>query len=278
MSVNEMTFFELQKQCERRLLAAGVASPAAEARSIIAEAAGKMPMPDAEADGKAFDFVEKVVTRRMTGEPLQYILNKAFFRELELFVAPGVLIPRPETELLAGFFIDELPPNSTLLDLGTGSGAIALSAAYERKDLKVTAVDISCDALAIARKNAVANGLEKQVEFIKSDLFSALTGRRFAGIAANLPYVTSSEYASLPGEVKDFEPEIALVSGDDGLTAIKRSIAALPEHLLPGGIVAFELSPHQAKTAANELQKTGFFTETVCDLTGRERFVRGVFR
>ena len=270
-----MTFLELQKYIASRLAECGAESPGAEARSIVDEITGKTPFPGDTATPEMLASIEKIIARRQAGEPLQYILNKAYFRELELYVAPGVLIPRPETELLAGFFIDELPEKSSFLDLGTGSGAIALSVAGERRDLAVTAVDVSADALAIARKNAALNHLE-QVEFIESDLFAALGKRRFAGIAANLPYVTLDEYRNLKREVRDFEPELALTSGIDGLETINRCIDALHDFILPGGIVAFELSPHQAAKTAERLEKAGFQVAIVRDLTGRERFVRGV--
>ena len=163
-----------------------------------------------------------------------------------------------------------------MLDIGTGSGAVALSAAYERKDLLVTAVDISPAALQVAQKNA--HTLELGVEFLISDLFSALPERKFDGIAANLPYVTMEEYKLLAPEVRDFEPELALTAPDDGFAIIAECIRKLPEHLLPGGMAIFEMSPHQTAKAAGMLRSCGFAADILCDLTGRERFVRGIAR
>ncbi len=257
-----MDFLELQRRIADRLTDAGMVSAAAEARLIVRESAS----PRAAL---------RIAAKRATGVPLQYILRRAPFREIELAVSPAVLIPRPETELLAGFFIDALPRAATLLDLGTGSGAIALSAAFERPDLRVTAVDVSPSALRVARRNRKNLGLDGRVEIRKSDLFSALKNRRFAGIAANLPYVTEREYATLPAEVRDFEPRLALVAASRGLELIFRAIDELDHHLAPGGFAVFELSPAQAPAAVKHLRDRGFTAEIRQDLCRRDRFVAG---
>lgn len=269
------TFSRLSSEICAELRAADIASPEAEAK-FIAEAAGEkrffqlMTEPvSPEAQAKA----DAIVARRRKKEPLQYILESAPFRELDLYVTPDVLIPRPETEMLVSFCLDALPENGTLLDLGTGSGAIALSVGFERRDAKVTAVDISGNALAVARKNAAKYALTDRVEFLLSDLFSAVKGRRFDVIAANLPYVTLEEYPTLDAEVRDFEPQLALTSPDAGLQHIKRAVSHLKQHLNPGGDAFFELSPPQAETVAGLLSRAGFSSKIHPDLTGRARFV-----
>lgn len=226
-------------------------------------------------DAANADTAREYARRRAAGEPLQYILGSAPFRDLMLQVDPRVLIPRPETESLVQWIIDCAPPEASLLDLGTGSGAIAVAAAYERPDLVVTAVDISQDALDLAKVNAKSCHVGN-IEFLQSDLFFALGERRFDVIAANLPYVTEEEYPLLDDEVRCYEPKLALTAPDNGLKLILQTINSLKNHLHPHGRAIFELSPPQAETAANALRGAGFHAEIVKDLCGRDRFVTGV--
>ncbi len=245
-----------------RLAAGGIINAANEARWLVEESSSG-------------EMLDAGVKRRLAGEPLQYILGNAQFRYLTLDVDKRVLIPRPETELLVDYVLKKLPPNGRLLDLGCGSGAIALSAAYERKDISVTAVDLSMDALLLAKKNAEKNHLSGRVDFIHSDLFSAVESQKFDVIAANLPYVTEEEYPLLDAEVRDYEPRMALVAPDNGLEIILRAAEQLPEYLNERGAVIFELSPPQAETVRAALERQNFQAEIICDLCQRERFVAG---
>ena len=213
--------------------------------------------------------------RRAAGEPLQYLLGTAPFRYLTLKVDRRVLIPRPETELLAQWLIDQAPAGASILELGCGSGAVSIAVATERPDLTVTAVDISTDALDLARINAAECGAGR-IEFIHSDLFSALSGRKFDFIGANLPYVTEEEYRELAAEVRDFEPQIALTAPMNGLAVILRAVKDLPQFLNPGGGAIFELSPHQAAAVASALTGAGLSSGIIRDLCDRERFVTGI--
>ena len=249
-------------QIREILQTGGVENFQQEARWIIAETADD-------------DAALAAAHRRAGGEPLQYILGTAPFRYLTLDVDRRVLIPRPETETLVEWVLKRAPAGAEVLDLGCGSGAIALALAHERQDLQITAVDLSLDALAVARHNAGKCGLSAKVEFIHSDLFTQLAGRKFDIIAANLPYVTEAEYGQLDREVRDFEPQMALVAPQDGLQLIFRAISQLDEFLNPGGAAIFELSPPQAPAAVAELQKYGFKGWIELDLCGRERFVCG---
>ena len=221
----------------------------------------------------------EIIERRLNNEPWQYIFERAYFRDLTLKVTPNVLIPRPETELLVDWVIDILPERGKVLDMGTGSGAIALSVATERADSQVTASDVSCQALAVARENAnnIAPG---KVRFIESDLFENLAGEKFDLIAANLPYVTESEHLGLSPEVRLFEPKLALTSGEDGLDLIRKTVEAAADYLAPHGSIILEMSSDQTETVAELFCETLQYCaiEIKKDYTDRNRFVAARLR
>lgn len=189
------------------------------------------------------------VARRRAGEPLQYIEGRADFRELTLRVDRSVLIPRPETEVLVGHVLDWAGGRGGLeaLDVGTGSGAIALSLAFEGPFRRVLGVDISEAALKLAQTNAVEAGLGDRVEFRSGSFFEPVkAGERFDVVVSNPPYVAERERAGLPPEVRDHEPREALLAGDTGLEAIEAVLMGAPRHLNPGGLLALEIAPSQA--------------------------------
>ena len=266
---------ELLDTWRDRLAAAGIGSPALEAELLYAEAAGLRRgawLPDAAPDPSAVARGEAWLVRREKREPLQYIFGHAAFRELELAVSPDVLIPRPETELLVDHVLDALPENGRLLDVGTGSGCIELSVAYERPDARVTAVDASPAALAVARANAAKYGLA--VHFVESDLLARVEGGSDV-IAANLPYVTEEEYARLEPELF-FEPKRALTAPDAGLALIFRLINEAPARLAPEGRLFLEVGERQAPAVAGALARAGYVGIAVLDdYCGVQRFVTG---
>ena len=190
--------------------------------------------------------------RRATREPLQYILGETEFMGLTFRVEPGVLIPRADTEILVEKALELMQPGARVLDIGTGSGAIAVSLAKLGKSAQVTAVDVSSMALEIARKNAESNGVD--VEFIKSDCFSALNGRKYDMIVSNPPYISGDEMRGLMPEVK-LEPELALFGGEDGLNFYRRISREAPAHLNAGGFLLFEIGWLQ-KDAVSALVQT----------------------
>lgn len=263
------------KEVYMRLAAAKIENAAMEAKWLSLETAGLSPcnLSDTLISAECFDEILKRTTRRINHEPLQYILESAPFRNLDLFVSPAVLIPRPETELLAQWVIDNLPVNGKFLDLGTGSGAIALAVAQERPDADVTAVDCSSDALQVAKINMSKYNL--RLRLVLSDLFENLKDECFDLIGANLPYVSCNEYLDLSPEVKEYEPRLALTADNDGLALISRTIDGLKSHLTSDGAVIFELSPTQSLTVSSTLVQRGFNAEIRKDYTGRERFVCG---
>lgn len=205
--------------------------------------------------------------------PLQYITGRAYFRDLVLNVSPGVLIPRFETEILVDHVLKEIPENGKLLDVGTGSGAIAISCASERKDISVLAVDISDKALDIAKGNAKKYELQN-ISFRRSDLFSEISAEeKFDVIAANLPYVACDEYETLHRQVKDWEPQLALTADDCGMALIKKACLNLSGVLTQNGYAVFEMSPWQTDHIKLLLEELGFKAEIIKDYTGRRRFV-----
>lgn len=223
-----------------------------------------------------------VVRRRLKREPLQYIVGSAAFRHLELNVDRRVLIPRPETEVLAGCAIDWSRTQggaARALDIGTGSGAIALSLVHEKAVAEVVATDLSEGALEVARSNAEQLGLATQVEFRPGAGWRPV-GRDevFDIVISNPPYIAPGERSGLQPEVRDWEPESALFAADGGAAVLREIAAGAPAHLRPGGLLALEVGMTQAQMLADELRATGNFDDVsvVRDLAGRDRIITAV--
>jgi release factor glutamine methyltransferase len=223
------------------------------------------------------------VRRRLRHEPLQYVLGTAAFRTLELRVDRRALIPRPETEVLVGAVLawaaarqGQGLPAASVLDIGTGSGAIALSLAAEGAFARIVATDVSPDALQLARENAGRCGLADRVEFRCGPLFGAVeAGERFAVIVSNPPYVAEPDRATLAPEVREHEPELALFAGADGLAVIEDLIAVAPVYMEAGGLLALEIGSGQADAVLELARGGGAWTaeRIVQDLAGRPRFM-----
>ncbi len=219
---------------------------------------------------KLIDAVE----RRANREPLQYILGEWEFMSLPFLVSPSCLIPRPDTEILVEYAIKHLPKNGTLLDLCTGSGCIAVAAAYYRPDVSVTAVEKYPEALAAARKNADLNGVSERIEFILGDVTDPAFPRffeenKFDAIVSNPPYVSAEEMKFLEPELA-CEPRHALTDEGDGLSIIEAIVDIYPSYLSPGGLLIVEHGFRQGEAARRLMSRFGeCFTLT--DLGGRER-------
>ncbi|SFB73712.1 peptide chain release factor N(5)-glutamine methyltransferase [Massilia yuzhufengensis] len=214
-----------------------------------------------------------LVRRRQDGEPIAYIVGEREFFGLPFKVAPGVLIPRPDTELLVELALERLPPRGRLLDMGTGSGAIAVACAHSRRDASVTALDVSDDALAIARANATANGAA--VRFLRSDWFAAIGGERFDLIASNPPYIAAGDEHLSQGDLR-FEPAGALTDHADGLSALRIIIDGAPSHLEVGGWLLLEHGYDQADAVRSLLAARGYGeVQSWRDLAGIERVSGG---
>ena len=226
------------------------------------------------------DSVRPLLKRRATREPLQYIVGRQPFRELDLEVSPQVLIPRPETEVLVdqilAWISERERPGATALDVGTGSGAIGLSLAFEGSFASVVATDVAEGALEVARRNRDAVELEDVVDLRKGEFFEPLEGdERFDVIASNPPYVAEVDESSLQPEVRDWEPRKALFAGADGLAVLRRLTAEASRYLKVGGLLALEVGSGQAGAVFGMLGQAGGYEDLriVRDYSGKERFV-----
>jgi release factor glutamine methyltransferase len=259
---------------------------AVDARWLVEEVSGldrSRWADDAPPDGVA--RLEALVARRLAGEPLQYVLGRWSFRGLDLLVDPRVLIPRPETEIVAGVAITEVRRRGAgpgavgscvVADLGTGSGALALALAVELDGTEVWATDVSPAALAVARANLAAVGpAAARVHLAEGMWYEALpTGLRgrLRVIVSNPPYVTEAEFADLPPEVRDHEPTQALVAGPTGREDLEKLVAGGLDWLEPGGALVLELAPDQAATLRAAAVAAGYRDVAVHpDLAGRDR-------
>lgn len=221
--------------------------------------------------------LERWVKERSRGKPLQYILGHTGFYGLDLEVGRGVFIPRPETEALVEAVLNEIGncklQNAKILDVGTGSGAIAVALAVSLPQAEVVATDVSEAGLRLARKNAERNGVAERIRFELCDLFPEGEGS-FDAVVSNPPYIPSSEISRLAPEVRDFEPQEALEGGPDGLSCIRAIIPKAKERLVPGGLLALEVGEGQAEVVAAVMSETGYCEIAIVnDLCGIERAV-----
>lgn len=246
----------LHEEGKTVLSAAGVPDPARDAERLLAHALGvERPRlhldPRREAAPAAAALYRTLLARRARREPVQYLVGEQEFWSLALRVTPAVLIPRPETELVVAACIRRnTVPDPVILDLGTGSGCIAIAVAREIPGARVLASDVSREALDVARDNARRLGVEGRVEFHRGDLFAAVEGAVPEGvhfILSNPPYVGEEEFPGLPPEVRDHEPRAALVAGPDGLEVHRRIAAGAARMLRPGGFVIVEIGAGQAE-------------------------------
>jgi release factor glutamine methyltransferase len=259
------------------LTAAGCSTPRLDAELLLADALGVsrerlIVEPEMQLGGEAVRrFRDHVRRRSALREPVAYILGRRHFRRLTLTADARALIPRPESELLVEVGLT-LAHGARVLDLGTGSGAIALALADERPDLEVTASDLSAEALALARENAAKLGL--RVAFLQADLLEGLPDA-FEAILANLPYVPSGDRARLEPEITRHEPSGALFAGEDGLLLVRRLVAQVQRR---GGVrlLALEIGAGQAPVVAELMRAAGLpSTRSERDLAGIERVVVG---
>ena len=273
-----MTIREALLSAERRRTDAGVPDPHIDAEWMMEAVTGLGRMQQKLQSAKELTPEQEqrfssLLLSRANREPVQYLLGEQYFYGLRFHVTPDVLIPRQETEELCewGLSFLQKQPAPTALDLCTGSGAIAVTLAYRCPKAEVTASDLSGNALGVAQKNALANGVN--VRFLQGDLWEPLEGMKFDLILSNPPYIPSLECDTLQPEVMR-EPRMALDGGADGLDFYRRIAQGAQEHLNPGGMIAVELGIGEAEDVAEMFRRAGLAdVEIRKDLYGVERMV-----
>ncbi len=289
MSTDPWTVGRLLQWTTDYLKSHGSESPRLDAEVLLAEALGRQRIElyttfdEVPGDEPRAAFRESV-RRRAEGMPVAYLVGRREFYSMSFHVTPDVLIPRPETELLVVAVLDlakTLPETAgrrlTIADVGTGSGAIAVCLAKHLPGVRVTAVDLSEGALAVARRNAQEHGVSDRIEFVESDLLTAVSPEvRFDFIVSNPPYVTSAEMDRLAVDVRKFEPRLALEAGPKGTEVIERLVAQSAERLAPGGRLLMEISPtiHGAVRSLLESDARFEVGPTIKDLARLPRVVQ----
>jgi release factor glutamine methyltransferase len=234
---------------------------------------------DLELNSKAFDEWKSLESKRIQGEPIAYLIGKRGFHNIELYVAPGVLIPRPETELLVEIGLREikrLNAPTKILDLGTGSGAIALAIAHEALNAQLTATDQSIEALEIAKINSKLLNVESRLQFFQGSWYEAIeASASFDVILSNPPYITSQDAHLNQGDLR-FEPISALTDHGNGLTCLESIISGAKQHLNPNGLLAVEHGFDQSEAVVALMKQAGFQDiQTHLDLGGHYRVASG---
>ncbi|MEU8221043.1 peptide chain release factor N(5)-glutamine methyltransferase [Kribbella sp. NPDC048915] len=272
-----MSTRSLVSEAAARLREAGVASPEYDAAELLAFVTGSSRLHLSEPTEEQRARYDDLVTRRAGREPLQHLTGTATFRYRDLVVGPGVFVPRPETEVMVGWILDQLAgvPNPLVVDLCTGSGAIAGAIATERPDSTVHAVELSSEAALWARRNLEGTGVALHEGDIDGCL-PELDGQVDA-VVSNPPYIPLTAWESVTAEVRDHDPALALWSGDDGLDEIKVVAATAARLLKPGGWFACEHADVQGESAPAVFTATTLFTEVrdQHDLANRPRFTTG---
>lgn len=265
---------DVKKQILSKLEECGIENASNEADLMITELAEIesykiISDPGFEILIEKMNKIERAVARRIEREPLAYILENCEFYGLDFYVNENVLIPRPETEIVVDLVLYEAKQNANILDIGTGSGAIAVSLSHNRKDLNISAVDISEKALEIAKKNEISITGHNNIQFIHSDLFTSIDNIKYDLIVTNPPYVSEKEKNKLQPELS-FEPENALYSGEDGLNLIKKIINEAPSYLTESGILIIEIGYDQGESII-KYSSNKFNTSILKDYSGFDR-------
>jgi release factor glutamine methyltransferase len=274
----------LLEDLARRLNVAGIAEPFSEAREIVAalyDVPRFWPLMNGslDVDAETLGRARTAADKRIQGAPLAYAVGRASFRHLTLDVDERVLIPRPETEQLVDLVLDEMSATEggVAIDVGTGSGAIAIALAAEGHFSRVYATDISRDAVDVARHNAEISKslLRAPLEVLHGSLLGPLLDVRARAVVCNPPYIALGEAASLPASVRDWEPAVALFSGTDGLRATAQLVREAADVLAPGGLLALEVDARRSSLVAELVSRERRFHAIRMELdhTGRERFV-----
>ncbi|MFZ9745741.1 MAG: peptide chain release factor N(5)-glutamine methyltransferase [Opitutaceae bacterium] len=281
-----LSVLEIIKRTTEFLTARGVASPRLNAELLLGHVIGRQRMQlylefERPLTAAELDRLRPLVRRRGQQEPLQYILGETDFRGLRLKVDRRALIPRPETELLVELvhtWAASQPPVLRALDLGTGSGAIAAALATLWPGATVVAAERCPEALALARENFAALGLEGRIQPVAASWFEGVPPGPYDAVVSNPPYLTAAEVAAAASEVRHHEPRAALEAPAEGLADLRAILQAAPAYLRPGGLLALETGCDQHAALTAQLQAAGYrAVESRPDLTGRDRFILAVW-
>lgn len=276
-----LSLLEILQRTEEFLRKSGIENPRLDAEWLLARALKCKRLDlylqfDKPLNDEVLSQLREWVRRRSKREPLQYIEGAVEFLDLKIYTGRCALIPRPETEQLVEYLravaVDAGGSPRRILDLGTGTGVIALSLAQTLTDAVVVGVDFSEECLTLARENAAVNSLDR-VEWIQSDWFESLGSRRFDWIVSNPPYLTEKEWSDAQPEVRDYEPRAALVAANEGLADLDRILNAAPGYLEDGGMVALETGIEHHDKLEEIAKSVGFGrTQSLKDIQGRARF------
>lgn len=262
----------------------GFECPGIETRAILARSLGTDPLefyahPERHVDPERAEVFEELLHRRLGGEPLAYVTGEREFCSRPFVVTRDVLIPRPETETLAELAMETAGrmKNPRILDLGTGSGCLAVTLSLETRGCEVFASDVSAAALEVAERNARAHGA--RIRFVRSDLLGCFAKSSFDMIISNPPYVSEAEYAELSPQIRRYEPRAALLGGGDGLACIRKIAAAAGTALREGGFLLLEIGAGQAQSAESIVSENGFSDIRIeTDIGGVERVVKATWK
>lgn len=280
------TIGSLVKWAAADFRARGIENPRLDAELIVAHALGidrmRVILDSARPlEGAELKALRELVRRRRAFEPMAYLRGHREFYGLEFRVDPRVLVPRPDTETLVDVALARsahVSMSMRQLDLCTGSGCVAIAMAKQRPTACVNASDVSPEALAVARENAMRLGVYN-IAFYTGDLFAPAFGRHFDVVTANPPYVPTAEIPTLMPDVRDHEPRLALDGGADGLDFVRRIVSEAPHHLVPGGLLAMEIGAGQAPQVAELFAQHGFLdVRADRDIARIERVVSGLVR
>jgi len=252
-----MTIGELLKEAAERAAKAGADAAVWDARLLLGHILGGVPPLALDPRQKVDEIVTarflSVWDRRLSGVPVQHLIGEWDFYGRTFRVDGRALVPRPETEILVELALKEAPEARRLLDAGTGSGIIAITCLLERPEARAVALDVSLDALALARHNAALHGVHSRLALLASDWLTAMTPTPFDVILSNPPYLALGEAPHLPPTVRDHDPRRALFAGEDGLSAIRQLLATAAPYLAPGGLLAFEIGFGQGEAVRSEI-------------------------
>ena len=269
-----------------QLTTAGVSNAVNEAMWILEHSIGlsrkKVHVsPDQMVSVTDQDRAMQLLERRMVGEPIQYILGTQEFWGMEFYVPRGVLIPRPDSEIVIQTILPHMIelPNPVMMDVGTGTGCLAVALAVELSQATFLVTDRSCVAIQTAKRNAIRYHVDDQMKFCVGDVLSPLLSHglagKVAGIVANLPYICQENWDQLPRDVREFEPKLALDGGSDGLIPYRQLLSQAHRVLRPGGVLALEVGAGQAMKLCQEVKNEGIYQvhEIRHDTLGIERVV-----